>query len=112
MLLGGEMSMWTDTYCYIDQCGAYNGATPVGAPLFGPAMDKPWGRSVGGMMFPRGFVGAASFWNYNASWSSQDPAFVQGVWAVNDEITKNGGSTCPTKCACDQLSACGKPYVS
>jgi len=66
-LLGGEMSMWTDTYCYTAQCGAFHGSTPVGAPLFPPEMDVPWGKSVGGMMFPRGYVGASSFWNYSAS---------------------------------------------
>ena len=66
-LLGGEISMWSDTYCYTQQCGAYPGPAPVGAALFPPAMDTFFGQSVGGMMFPRGFVGAASFWNYNDS---------------------------------------------
>jgi hypothetical protein len=30
LLLGGEMSMWSDTYCYIDQCGSSPGPAPVG----------------------------------------------------------------------------------
>jgi len=58
MLLGGEMSMWTDTYCFTEQCGAFKGPPAVGAPLFPPEQDENWGKSVGGMIFPRGFVGA------------------------------------------------------
>ena len=110
-LLGGEMSMWTDTYCFSAQCGAYHGGTPVGAPLFPPEMDAPWGKSVGGMMFPRGYVGASSFWNYNASQDSQSPDFVAAVWDLNDRMVTAGALTCPTKCQCDQLTACGAPYV-
>ena len=111
MLLGGEMSMWTDTYCYTSQCGASGGSTPVGAPLFPPAMDLPWSASVAGMIWPRGFVGAAAFWCFNSSADSQDPAFVAGVNKLNDAVIASGGLSCPTGCECDQLSACGTPYV-
>lgn len=33
------MSMWSDMYCYIDQCGSSTGATPPGAILFNPKHD-------------------------------------------------------------------------
>ena len=35
-LLGGEISMWTDAYCYDDQCGAFGHGhpVPVGAPIW------------------------------------------------------------------------------
>ena len=106
------MSMWTDTFCFVNQCGASgNDGKPVGAQLFPPAMDLPWSASVAGMIWPRGFVGAASFWNFDASTDSQDPAFVSAIWALNDRVIASGGLSCPTKCACDQLSACGVPYV-
>jgi hexosaminidase len=111
MLLGGEMSMWTDTYCYIEQCGAFNGPKPVGSALFPPEMDLPWSQSVAGMIWPRGYVGAAAFWNYDPSVSSQDPDFVNGIWALNDLVISNGGLACPSQCECDQLSACGTPYI-
>ena len=111
MLLGGEMSMWTDRYCYIDQCGASSGARPIGAQLFPPATDLAFAASVGGMMFPRAFVGAAAFWNFDPSTNSQDPAFVDAIWALNDAVTAAGGQTCPTRCDCDELTACGAPYV-
>ena len=105
------MSSWTDRYCFINQCGASGGSPPIGAPLFPPSMDLPWSASIAGMIWPRAYVGAASFWNYDAATSSQDPAFVAAVWALNDRVIANGGLSCPTKCACDELSACGVPYV-
>jgi len=63
------------------------------------------------MIFPRTLVAATSFWNFNASMDSQDPAFVAAVWALNDEIIAGGGLTCPTNCSCDQLTQCGAPIV-
>jgi hypothetical protein len=63
------------------------------------------------MLFPRGFVGASSFWNFNASVDSQAPAFVDAVWALNDQVVAAGGYTCPTRCDCDLLSACNVPYL-
>lgn len=49
LLLGGEMSMWSDTYCNPRQCGAYPGALPAGAALFPPSRDVEFGQSIGGM---------------------------------------------------------------
>lgn len=63
------------------------------------------------MIWPRGYVGAAAFWNYNAT---SDPAaddFTTAIWRLNDQLTQRGSWVCPTNCSCDQLSACGKPYL-
>ena len=113
LLLGGEISMWSDTYCYIDQCGAFgpNEPVPVGSALFDPKYDAEFGQSIGGMIWPRGFVAANAFWHYNATISASSADFVASVWKMNDEIAGRGLSTCPTKCSCDQLTACGKPYI-
>ena len=111
-LLGGEISMWTDTYCYEKQCGAFDGPAPVGAPLFAPAQDAPFGRSLGGMIWPRGYVGAAAFWAFNATEDPAGPAFVDRVWGLNDKLSARGALVCPSNCSCDQLTACGKPYLS
>ena len=86
LLLGGEMSMWSDTYCYIDQCGSATGRAPVGAALFPPARDAEFMQSIGGMIWPRGFVGAAAFWNYDASVNPADPAFVSGIYKLSDSL--------------------------
>lgn len=151
LLLGGEMSMWSDTYCYIcqswprrkkkakggaplfqytltlflslppslspfhipltAQCGVGSGATPVGAPLFPPSMDEYFSRSIGGMVWPRGYVAAGAFWNYNASVDPTSSQFVQQIFALNDELEQRGSYVCPSQCSCDQLTYCGKPYV-
>jgi hypothetical protein len=63
------------------------------------------------MIWPRGFVGAAAFWNYNASVSPSDPAFVSSIWSLNNLLASRGSLVCPTNCSCDQLTACGVPYI-
>ena len=111
LLLGGEMSMWSDTYCYEQQCGASSGATPVGAPLFPPSTNVPFGQSIGGMIWPRGFVGAQAFWNFDSSIDPASDDFVAAIWSLNDQLRQRGSLTCPTNCSCDQLTACGAPYL-
>ena len=113
LLLGGEISMWSDRYCYIDQCGSVgpNEPVPVGSALFDPKYDTEFGQSIGGMIWPRGFVAANAFWHYDASLNASSKDFVASVWKMNDEAAARGSLTCPTKCDCDELTACGKPYI-
>ena len=33
------------------------------------------------------------------------------MWMLNDQIAARGLHTCPTNCTCDQLTACGEPYL-
>eukprot|EP00043_Microstomoeca_roanoka_P019202 m.213437 g.213437 ORF g.213437 m.213437 type:complete len:643 (+) comp16955_c0_seq1:187-2115(+) len=112
LLLGGEMSMWSDNYCYIAQCGAFGSSNvPAGAVLYDPAHDAEFSQSIGGMIWPRGFVGAAAFWNFNSSVDPTSAEFVSSIWALNDQLSQRGSYTCPTNCSCDYLTACGKPYL-
>ena len=111
LVLGGEMSMWTDSYCYIDQCGSSTGRVPTGHALFDPAQDAAFGKSIGGMIWPRGFVGAAAFWNYNNATNPADPAFVASIYKLNDEVKARGGFVCATNCSCNQNTQCGVPYI-
>merc|ERR1712127_700368 len=39
LLLGGEVSMWSDTYLETNQCGAFSGGARVGAALFPPSRN-------------------------------------------------------------------------
>jgi len=112
LLLGGEMSMWSDTYCYIDQCGSAQGSPPVGHALFAPSRDTEFGQSIGGMIWPRGFVGAAAFWNFDNSTDPASPDFVASIYKLSDSLAARGSLVCPTNCSCDQLTACGKPYIT
>lgn len=111
MLLGGEMSMWTDRYCYINQCNPTSTNVPIGAPLFPPSQDTAFAASIGGMIWPRGFVAAGAFWHYDESQNPSSDEFVDRIWKLNDKIAADGGLTCPSNCTCDELTACGKPYV-
>lgn len=52
-----------------------------------------------------------SFWNYNSSADPSSDSFVNAIWEANDKIAAAGGLVCPSKCSCDLLSACGKPYL-
>jgi len=50
-----------------DQCGSATGSPPVAAALFDPAKDAEFAQSIGGMIWPRGYVAAAAFWHFNSS---------------------------------------------
>ena len=63
-------------------------------------------------VWPRGFVGAAAFWNYNSTANPASSSFVSAIWRLNDQLRARGSFTCPTNCSCDQLTACGKPYFT
>ena len=112
-LLGGEISMWTDSYCFSDQCGAFgpNHPVPVGAPLFHPDNDVEFAKSIGGMIWPRGYVGAAAFWNFNKTSVPNSTEFVSSIWNLNNKMIARGQLVCPTNCTCDQLTSCGTPYL-
>lgn len=111
LLEGGSISMWTDSYTNTYQCGAADKDPPAAGVLFGPDMDAEFGKSVAGMMWPRGFVAAGSFWNFNESVDPLSDDFVSSIWRLNDQLIARGSLSCPTRCPCDQLHACGKPYI-
>ena len=79
-------------------------------PLFPPSKDSAFAKSIGGMIWPRGYVAAASFYNFNASVNAADSSFVDAIWTMNDKMVDRKANVCPSRCKCDQLTACGKPY--
>ena len=94
LLLGGEVSMWTDTYCAGgQQCGASSGPNPVATKLFPPTEDAAFATSVGGMIFPRALVGAGSFWRYDAGVNASSPEFADAIWKLNDRLRATGAKT-------------------
>merc|ERR1712039_353216 len=104
--------MWSDTYLETTQCGAYPGGPAKAAALFPPSRDEEFAKSIGGMMWPRGFVAAQAFWHYDGAKDPASDDFIANIWAINDKVAAQGGLVCPTNCSCDQLTACGKPYIS
>ena len=113
LLLGGEMSMWTDTYCNPRECSAMPvyGKVENGSALYNRSHDAAYARSLGGMLWPRGYVGAAAFWNWDGSMNASSAAFVDRIWALNDDLAARGALVCPSNCSCDQTTACGKPLL-
>jgi hypothetical protein len=63
------------------------------------------------MIWPRGFVAAAAYWNFDNATDPSSPQFVQGIYKLNDALRARNLSTCPSNCSCDQTSACGVPYL-
>ena len=57
------------------------------------------------------YVGAGAFWNYDATTDPSAPSFVASIWKLNTQLAARGASVCPTNCSCDQMTACGKPYL-
>ena len=91
LLLGGEMSMWTDTYCSPRECGAMPAYhTEKGGALYTRSQDAAYGRSLGGMLWPRGYVGAAAFWNFNQTADAHSAEFQASIWALNDALAARG----------------------
>jgi len=111
LLLGGEISMWSDSYCYLRQCDPTSTSKPVGYKLFDPKNNKEFGQSIGGMIWPRGYVAAAAFWNFNTSFDPSSDATTKAIYKFNDDLIARGSWACPSTCHCDQLTACGKPYL-
>ncbi len=110
-LRGGEVSMWTDDYCYELQCGAYgsNNEKPVGAQLYPPSMDKEFAQSFNGMVWPKAAIGAGAFWNFVEDARDNLEEYVE---EINSVMIERGMDTCPSNCNCDYLDRCGKPYIN
>jgi hexosaminidase len=116
LLLGGEVAMWSDNYCYAAQChpGATSGGAPMKAPvaaaLYPPTADAAFAASIAGMLWPRGAAAAGAFYRYDAA--LQGDRFDGAIQAFNDNVLRDRGiGSCPTGCACDELSMCGTPYL-
>jgi hypothetical protein len=110
LMLGGEVSMWTDDYCWTNQCGASAGPTPQAASMYSPRSDATFASSIAGVMFPRAAVGAGSFWNYVAGLDGQSSTFLELMHVHNSRMMARGLDTCPNDCNCDVLTRCGRPY--
>ncbi len=48
LMQGGEISMWTDNYCYTEECEG--GPPPYAAVLYNPEYDQQFAQSIGGMV--------------------------------------------------------------
>eukprot|EP00118_Oscarella_pearsei_P018801 m.194897 g.194897 ORF g.194897 m.194897 type:complete len:390 (+) comp39508_c1_seq14:645-1814(+) len=111
LLLGGEISYWTDVYCFAFRCEKESSRPkPKASWMFEAEHDEVFSQSVSNMIWPRGIAGAGSFWHYEPSLNTSD--FMARYHAQNERYTQRGITSCPTNCTCDVLTRCNKPYQS
>lgn len=59
--------MWSDDYVFPAECDAFPGHAPAnGSVFYRRTLDDSFSRSIGGLMWPRGFVAAGAFYRFNA----------------------------------------------
>eukprot|EP01045_Picozoa_sp_COSAG04_P008688 COSAG04_NODE_487_length_13521_cov_4.344360_2_plen_570_part_00 len=111
MVLGGEVSMWTDDYVFPAECDAFVGRVPAnGSVLYTRDLDAAFAASVGGLMWPRGFVAAGAFYRFDPQTNVSSDAFSAQMKRLGARLHKRGSLLCPAGCECGYCAACGKPY--
>jgi hexosaminidase len=112
LLLGGEISFWTNDYCPSFQCGKNTRSHPQPPAYWmsDPGHDNVFSQSVGGMIWPRGIAAAGSFWNFNESLVTNSEEFLIKYQTQNQRLIDRGVISCPVHCTCDTLTKCGQPY--
>ena len=115
LLLGGEVSMWSDDYCFPLECSAWTNRFPPSehklanaSCLWNRSHDEAFARSIGGVVWPRGIVAAGAFWGYD--YAKTGPAFANTIDAITMRLQHQGSWVCSAGCACDYLSECGVRY--
>lgn len=105
-VLGGEVSVWTDDYAYPQECGAWGetGNLANASCLYYREFDGAYASSIGGITWPRGFVAAGAFYNFDASVNVSSPEFTQRIYDFNDDVQSRGSLVCSSGKVCDYLS--------
>jgi hexosaminidase len=121
LMLGGEVFIWTDHYCWMYQCGSDDRhPPPIAAALYARERDAQFAASTTATTFPFSLVAAGSWWHYDASMDPKSDEFRRRILDANEKLISMGVDACPTKCAlsptesagCNETHRCGVPYVS
>lgn len=125
LLLGGEVSFWSDHYC--DRMECHSSKTDKDHPrgcawwLSGfnasAALDAQFAASAMAMLFPRAAIAAGSFWRHDASLDLGRGGPLWRRLAAHDSRLRaaaiNGcpvfAGSCPL--GCTEAAACGVPYA-
>lgn len=117
-VIGGEVSMWGNPWCFNGlNCTRNDGPNQGSAEagwMYHEQFDKQFEESVWAMLLPRSVVGAASFWRFEHGISPDDPHFVARYHLHAERLghrfnaTRGGG--CPIGCKCSAAKKCGIPY--
>jgi len=105
-VLGGEVSVWTDDYAYPQECGAWGetGSLANASCLYYRDFDDAYASSIGGITWPRGFVAAGAFWNFDEAVNVSSVEYTEMIYDFNDQVQERGGRVCSSGKVCDYLS--------
>ena len=117
--MGGEVFVWTDHYCFADQCGVSSGPIPIAAALYPREVDEQFEASTLGVTFPYTLVAAGSWWNWDPTVDPTSSEFKAAILEANSALVKDGIKVCPSECGllpstgmgCNETHRCGKPYI-
>ena len=118
LLLGGEVSLWGNPFCY-SYLNCTRGTASGGDKahwMYDTKHDPQFAESASNLLFPRILVAAAAFWNFEGTAAQTSapsgPAFVAAYSAHAARIAARdpGLSGCPMGCACTATSRCGVDY--
>ena len=128
LLLGGEVSVWTDHYTaptFGKQCGVDSGPqTNQAKALFPRSEDAAFAQSALGVTFPGAVIAADSWWRFDASLlgkkAQASSAYRKRLAKINARLIAAGVDSCPTECmwkphagaGCNETHRCGKPYLA
>jgi N-acetyl-beta-hexosaminidase len=111
-LLGGEVSVWGNPYCFsFLNCTRSNksGGESTGWMY---EYDAEYEQSVVNLLFPRVLVAAAAFWNFNTGVDPSEEGLVARYRAHASRIALRSPQLqgCPFNCTCSPADRCGVPY--
>jgi hexosaminidase len=110
LVLGGEVSMWTDDFCLYTEC-LEPATQPAGYALFPPTEDSAFHTAVLSIIFPRAIVGAGSFYRYDSTLNATSLDFERIYNLVSDRMLSRNLTVCPESCTCDYNQRCGNYYT-
>jgi len=94
------------------ECGAWGetGSLANASCLYYRDFDVAYASSIGGITWPRGFVAAGAFYNYDVNVNVSSPEFVQMIYDLNDSVQARGSLVCSSGKVCDYLSEGSRLY--
>jgi N-acetyl-beta-hexosaminidase len=111
-LLGGEVSVWGNPYCFSYlNCtrSSKTGGDPTAWMYY---YDAQFEQSVVNLLFPRVLVAAAAFWNFDHDADPSEEGLVARYKAHAGRIASRNPQLqgCPFNCTCTPGQRCGVPY--
>ena len=136
MVLGGEVSMWSDDSVYPAECSgkrtpqfgikswlcanslqrliANRGCFQLSrteSVLYNRSFDEVFAQSIGGLLWPRGFVAAGAFYRFDPAVNVSSTGFTAKMGAMSAALKQHGALLCPAGCGCGYCTGCDrKPY--